>query len=78
MAAVRIRILDEFSNTVPYAQLPVKLAVDGVLELVGPDVVTAEGGMCGTYLRTVGRCGNATLTIATTQTPSVSIAFEVK
>ena len=78
MAAVRIRILDEFGNTVPYAQLPVKLAVDGALELVGPDVVTAEGGMCGTYLRTVGRCGNATLTISTTQTPSVTIAFEVK
>jgi beta-galactosidase len=77
MAAVRIRILDEHNNLASYAQLPVQLSLEGAAELVGPSVVTAEGGMCGTYLRTIGKPGRATLCISTGQTDSVSIEFEV-
>ena len=75
MAAVRIRILDEFGNVAPYAQLPVRFALEGEAQLVGPDVVTAEGGMTGTYIRTVGKAGQATLTISTAQTEPVTITF---
>lgn len=64
MAAVRIRILDEYGNTASYAQLPVTLTLEGPAELVGPTAVTAEGGMCGTYIRTAGRGGNALLTVS--------------
>ena len=78
MAAVRIRILDEFGNIAPYAQLPVKLTLEGAAELVGPDVVTAEGGMCGTYIRTTGQSGTAKLTISTAQTESVTISFTLQ
>ncbi len=63
MAAFRIRILDELNNLAAYAQLPVRLKTEGPIELVGPDVVTAEGGMCGTYIRTTGEAGNARLVI---------------
>jgi len=77
MAAVRIRILDEYNNLASYAQLPVMLAIEGAAELVGPAIVTAEGGMCGTYLRTTGRQGKATLRISTYQTDPVSIEFDV-
>ena len=62
-AAVRIRVLDANGNIAPYAQIPVKLKLEGEAELVGPDVVTAEGGMCGTYVRTTGKAGTASLTI---------------
>ena len=75
MAAVRIRILDEYGNPAPYAQIPVKLTLEGDAELAGPDVVAAEGGMCGTYVRTVGRSGAATLTISTPQTEAVTVSF---
>lgn len=78
MAAVRIRILDENSNVAPYAQLPVKLSVSGAAELVGPNVVTAEGGMCGTYIRTVGEKGTATVTVSTDQTEAVTISFTIR
>ncbi len=78
MAAVRIRILDEFNNPVPYAQIPVELKLEGAAELVGPAVVTAEGGMCGTYLRTIGVTGTATLTITTCQTPTVRLELIVQ
>ena len=75
MAAVRIRILDEFGNVAPYAQLPVLFAVEGEAELVGPKVVTAQGGMCGTYIRTTGRTGGARLIIASVQTEPVTVEF---
>ena len=78
MAAVRMRILDGSGCVATFAQLPVKLSVTGALELVGPDVVTAEGGMCGTYLRTLGVPGEAVLTIETPQTEAVELHFTVE
>ena len=76
-AAVRIRILDEFGNPAPYAQLPVKLQLEGQAQLIGPDVVTAEGGMTGTYIKTAGETGEAVLTVSTAQTEPVTVHFNV-
>ena len=77
MAAVRIRVLDEFGNPAVYAQLPVTLELTGDAALVGPKVLTAEGGMCGTYIRTTGKAGSAKLTIRTEQTEPVTIDFTI-
>ena len=77
MAAVRIRVLDEYGNLTPYAQLPIKLTLTGDAELVGPDMVTAEGGMTGTYIRTIGHPGTAKLTVSTSQTEPVTIDFTI-
>ena len=77
MAAVRIRVLDEFGNLAPYAQLPVSFRLEGEAELVGPAAAAAEGGMCGTYLRTVGKTGTARLTISTPQTEDVTLEFAI-
>ena len=77
MASVRIRILDENGNVAPYAQLPVQFRLEGAAELVGPDVVTAEGGMTGTYVRSIGRAGEARLTIHTEQTEDVTLIFRI-
>ena len=77
MAAVRIRILDAFGNAAPYAQLPVCFALEGDAELVGPNVAVAEGGMCGTYVRTTGKTGIARLTISTPQTEDVTLEFQI-
>jgi len=78
MAAVRIRILDENGNLAPYAQLPVQFALEGPAQLVGPALVTAEGGMTGTYLKTTGESGEGKLTITTAQTEPVEVMFVVK
>ena len=75
MAAVRVRVLDGNGNLAPYAQLPIRFAVSGEIALVGPDAATAEGGMTGTYIKTVGRGGEGTLTISSAQTASASIRF---
>jgi len=77
MASIRIRILDEHGNVAPYAQLPVRFALEGAAELVGPSVVTAEGGMTGTYVKTAGKAGEARLTIATDQTEPAVLIFKI-
>ena len=78
VAAVRIRVADANGNTASYAQIPVKLTLEGAAELVGPDALAAEGGMCGTYIRTTGRQGEAKLTISTPQTEPVTITFTIQ
>ena len=65
-------------NVAPYAQLPVRLKLEGAAQLVGPDVVTAEGGMCGTYIRTVGESGSAKLTVSTDGLAPVVVEFTVR
>ena len=77
MAAVRVRILDEYGSPAPYAQLPVTFRLEGAAQLVGPEVTTAEGGMTGTYVKNTGETGTAVLTVTTSQTEAVRIAFTV-
>jgi beta-galactosidase len=78
MTAVRIRILDENNNVASYAQLPVLLELEGPAQLVGPAAVTAEGGMCGTYIRTTGTGGQVCLTASTAQTAPVTLRFQIR
>ena len=78
MAAVRIRILDGNGNVAPYAQLPVMLTLEGAAQLVGPAAVTAEGGMCGTYIRTTGETGIAKLTVSAHGLEPVTVEFTVR
>ena len=77
MAAVRVRILDENGSPAAYAQLPLQFAASGAAALVGPSIATAEGGMGGTYIRTIGQTGTASLTVAAPQCESVTVTFSV-
>ena len=78
MASVRVRILDGNGNVASYAQLPVCFGIEGAAALIGPDVCTAEGGMCGAYVRTIGQSGQAKLTVRTAQTEPFEITFTIK
>ena len=44
-------------------------------ELVGPDTVCSEGGMCGTYIRTTGTEEDAVLNIHADGLEDVQIRF---
>ena len=77
MASVRVRITDDQGNVCPYVQLPVRFIVEGEAELIGPDILTAEGGMCGTYIRTLGRKGQAILTVRCYGMEDVRLTFEI-
>ena len=78
MAAIRIRVLDGNDNITPYAQLPVSYRTEGDIELVGPSVSVAEGGMTGTYVRTIGRTGKGKLYIHTDGLEDVIIDFTIE
>ncbi|WNS40822.1 glycoside hydrolase family 2 TIM barrel-domain containing protein [Paenibacillus sp. MMS20-IR301] len=77
VASIRIRVTDINNNNATYSHLPVFLKAEGNIEIIGPDCVTAEGGMCGTYIRSTGAAGNGTLTISTHQTEPVVLRFSV-
>ena len=77
MAAIRIRILDEWGCVASYAQLPVSFVADGNVALLGPDSATAEGGMCGTYVRTIGQTGPGILVVSAPGLESVTVEFAV-
>ena len=77
VAAVRLRAVDEWGNLLPYCQLPVTLKTEGAIELIGPSVISLQGGMGGTYVRTVGSSGEGTLSLLQPQLGNYKIVFRV-
>lgn len=73
MAAVRIRVLDEFGNPAVYDQRPLRLRTEGSIALVGPEIVSCEGGCSGCYVRTTGAEGPGTLYVN-----DVAVPFSVQ
>ncbi len=61
VAAVRIRAEDEYGNLLSYYQEPVVLTASGNVEIIGPHIITLKGGCGGTYVKTVGISGTASL-----------------
>ena len=78
MCALRIRIKDNHDNIASYAQLPVHITASENLTVIGPDTVTAEGGMCGTYIKTNSKIGTGTITVTSTDLLPVTITIEIK
>ncbi len=77
MAALRVRVLDEWGNVAPYAQEPITFVADGSVALLGPDTATAEGGMTGSFIRTTGRTGDGIVIVQAPGLESVTVEFRV-
>ncbi|MCR4897200.1 MAG: glycoside hydrolase family 2 protein [Lachnospiraceae bacterium] len=78
VAAVRIRMKDEYDNTVVYYQEPVFLETEGPIRIIGPSVISLKGGMGGTYVKTTGEAGDAALILRTEAGEKVRIRFDVR
>ena len=78
MTTIRIRAVDEYGNTLIYSNEPVKIEVTGPVKIVGPGVVSLRGGMSGTYIKTTGDAGIATVKISNPQFGDATINLEVK
>ncbi len=61
VAAIRIRAVDDFGNTLPYYQEPIVLRASAKLEIIGPEIISLKGGCGGTYVKTTGEIGDASL-----------------
>lgn len=77
VAAIRIRMLDEYGNQMNFYNGPVILETEGPIEIIGPKVTALQGGMGGTYIKTQGRAGEALVKIHTSQTEEVQLRFSV-
>lgn len=78
MAAVRIRAIDQNGNLLNFYNDPLVLEASGDIEIVGPKVISLNGGMGGTYVRTVrGSDKSGKLTVIST-TDRKEINFNVK
>lgn len=78
VAAVRIQAVSETDNLLNFSHTPVELITEGPIELIGPKMISLQGGMGGTYIKTKGEAGEAKLILRTTNTPDVELLFKVE
>ena len=74
---VRIRVLDEFNNPAPYAQLPISIKTSGSIENAGYSLLTLEGGMGGVIIKTNGGIGKGVLSLSS-ELGQMDVEFEVR
>ena len=63
VATVRLMATNEHGQVLAYCLEPIELLTEGTLELIGPSIVPLSGGMCGTYVKSVGKAGKGVLKI---------------
>ena len=78
MTTIRITAIDEYGNLLNYSNEPISISVEGPVEIVGPKVVPLRGGMTGTYIKTVGKEGPATVTLSSPALGEVTLPLTVK
>lgn len=78
VALVRIRAVDDHGNVLPFYQEPVRLIAEGDISIIGPDTIALQGGMGGTYVKSLGRSGQGTLLLQSRTPGEVRIPFQIK
>ncbi len=78
VAAVRIRLVDDNGNVLPFANDPISLSTIGPIEVIGPSIISLQGGMGGTYVKTTGKAGEAKLIITPQFGDSKEVRFQVE
>ena len=78
VALVRIRAVDDHGNVLPFYQEPVRLIAEGDISIIGPDTIALQGGMGGTYVKSLGRSGQGTLLLQSRTAGEVQIPFQIK
>lgn len=78
VALVRIRAVDDHGNVLPFYQEPVRLIAEGDISIIGPDTIALQGGMGGTYVKSLGRSGQGTLLLQSQTAGEVRIPFQIK
>ena len=78
VAAIRIEDRDEYGNVLPFSNDPLSFTVEGPIELIGPSVISLQGGMGGTYIKTTGKTGTAKLSITTQNGETTTVDIIIK
>lgn len=77
VALVRIRAVDDHGNVLPFYQEPVRLITEGDISIIGPDTIALQGGMGGTYVKSMGRSGRGALLLQSQMAGEVRIPFQI-
>lgn len=77
VALVRIRAVDDHGNVLPFYQEPVCLITEGDISIIGPDTIALQGGMGGTYVKSLGRSGRGALLLQSLTAGEVRIPFQI-
>lgn len=78
VACIRLKAVSELSNVLHFYQEPIELQTVGPVEIIGPKTISFQGGMTGTYVKTLGEAGKASLIIHSEQAEDITIDFSVK
>ena len=79
VAAIRIRITDEYGNVMPFFNHQALLEVTGDIEVLGPALADINGGMGGVYVRSIGQEGKAAVKISLPdQGLSSEVGFDIR
>ena len=75
VAAVRITAIDQNGNPLPFLHEAVTAEITGAADIIGPKTVMLRGGSGGTYIKSIGKSGEATLTLRYGKICETSVTF---
>ena len=78
VSAIRISAVDEHDNLLNFSSEPISINVEGPIQIIGPSVVSLMGGMAGTYIKSLGKTGKASVTISSPHMGEVVIPITVE
>lgn len=76
VASIRIMAIDANGNRAFYCNQPIEIINDDLLDVIGPKLISFNGGASGTYVKTKRKKGVSTLTIKT-PFASLDIKFNI-
>ncbi|MCR5214306.1 MAG: glycoside hydrolase family 2 protein [Eubacterium sp.] len=77
VAAIRILNKDNYGNILHFSNDPVTFSTIGPIEVIGPQIISLQGGMGGTYIKTTGKAGEARLIVTDGAGVTSSIEFRI-
>ena len=79
VAAIRIKVTDEYGNVMPFYNRQAVVEVTGPVEVLGPSMADINGGMGGVYVRSIGKEGKAAVKISLLdQGLSSDVGFDIR
>ena len=74
---IRVRAVDENGNTLSFMNEPLFIQAEGPVEIIGPHLVSFEGGQTGLYVKSAGISGRAKITLSTPGADEIALGFPV-
>ena len=78
VAEIRLMAESEYGDTLCFCQEALKLRTEGPIALIGPEMISLNGGMGGVYVRTTGEEGRAVLILSSELFGEMRIDFTVE